>query len=63
MENRSKTIVLNESTSERITKRIALNSFKSLRYCAATIQSLPSHLHQASKDIRDAWQETSCPKA
>lgn len=62
MEHRTKTIVLENSTSERITKRLALNTFKSLRYCADTIKTLPSHFHQASKDIRDAWQETSCPK-
>lgn len=54
-------IPLDTQPAERIVKRSALMAFTALRALAANSSRVPSLLHQATQDIKDAWRESARP--
>jgi hypothetical protein len=49
--------------AERLVKRCALLAFRALRTSAGHARKIPDALVQATADVRDAWQASSCPKS
>ena len=58
-------ISLSDTTApeERLVKRCALGLFRFVRTVASHAEEVPDVVKQAASDIRDAWEETSRPKA
>ena len=56
-------IELSSEPSQRLVKRLALATFRTLRAASTQASKVPGVLAQAGADIKCAWQESAHPKA
>ena len=56
-------IQLADASTERLVKRMALGTFRTLRVASDQLRKVPGVLAQAGADIKCAWQESAHPKA
>jgi hypothetical protein len=62
MKTQVQSIQLNpDKPAQRVVKRSALLAFTALRGLAKQSSKVPGLLAQASKDIKEAWQESARP--
>ena len=54
---------LKTEESGRVVKSLALFTFRALRYVAEQAAAVPDAVVQAAADVREAWNESSNPKA